>query len=644
VSSGGADWSAWEGRRISHYLLELCLSSGEATAVFEALDERLERRVALKVMTAQPEEQSKLRAEADLLKHLEHPNVMRLYDFGFESVCAEAAGQDAPTSVEEQVESTPGASAASQASAQTVFWIAAELLRGESLRAVLEREQRLPLPRALSLFVQLLEALAYVHERGVAHCDVKPENLMLSRQGVSVERLTLVDFGIGRSGAESEVERLGTPRYLAPEQVIEGRADARSDVYSAGAILFELASGRSMRPADELETALVMAASGEIEWPDAWPEERLEPLLRRALAFDAWERFEDGGAFHAALLPLLEARQQVVVQRASRTTRLLLTGAMLMLLVVASASLWLWSQERALERETTAAPPSPQASAVLAALRQGSVLGTAGASYEPDPLLVIGYPPMLDGALMRRELEPIRRYLSAGLERTVRWQILQDYQSLASALSSGRIAVGVLPPTAYLLSEQEAAPGTFRPLAFEVFDGAASSDGYLLCDEHDGYRELSALEGKRFCFTDVESTTGYLMPRHYIREQGFEPERFVGSVHWSGSHLQALRDLLDGKCDAAATYSGAYFSAVAHGIPSGRLRILAITGRSPQNVVVAGPSADETLAARLSELLLGFDPMAVIGASRVGDSLRISGYAPPATAPLDELRQILSER
>jgi ABC-type phosphate/phosphonate transport system substrate-binding protein len=106
----------------------------------------------------------------------------------------------------------------------------------------------------------------------------------------------------------------------------------------------------------------------------------------------------------------------------------------------------------------------------------------------------------------------------------------------------------------------------------------------------------------------------------------------------SGDHLAAMRDLSARRCDAAAVYSGAYLSARQQGIRAGAMRVLAVTGRVPQDVVAAAPSVPAAEVQRLRELLLGFEPQRDIGAARIGAVLGISGFAPYEGDEFDRIR------
>jgi eukaryotic-like serine/threonine-protein kinase len=204
--------------RIGHYAIARKLGQGGMGVVYAARDERLERTVAVKTLTSLADDDTARRRfwrEARSAASVNHPNICQIYEIG------EDGGQ---------------------------LFIAMELLEGEALA---ERLRRGPfsVSEALPVGLGILAALSSLHARGIVHRDLKPSNVFLTRHGVK-----LLDFGLARpdlrhsSGADSDLTRtgivVGTPRYMAPEQVTGDPIDARTDLFAAGAILFEMLAGR----------------------------------------------------------------------------------------------------------------------------------------------------------------------------------------------------------------------------------------------------------------------------------------------------------------------------------------------------------------------------------------------------------------
>jgi ABC-type phosphate/phosphonate transport system substrate-binding protein len=165
-------------------------------------------------------------------------------------------------------------------------------------------------------------------------------------------------------------------------------------------------------------------------------------------------------------------------------------------------------------------------------------------------------------------------------------------------------------------------------LAVKVVDGSVSTDGYLLVRRDTPAKSVAELKGHGLCLSDPLSSTGYLLPRAFLADAGLDPDRdFV--VRLSGNHQQVLVDLLDGKCDLGATYSGNFNTADQRGVATARLRILGMTGSAPHDAFVAAADADEALVGAFRDALLAFDPARDAGTARVGESELITGFAAP---------------
>jgi eukaryotic-like serine/threonine-protein kinase len=206
------------------------LARGGMSTVYRGTDTRLERPVAIKVMAsrfaADPGFLQRFEREARAAARLHHPGVVGVHDQG--------------------VDSSP---------AGDYVFLVMELVDGGTLRDLLRQHGRLPVPLALSVAEMVLSALAAAHREGLVHRDIKPENVLIGPGGV----VKVADFGLVRAAAEASSTGdiiLGTVAYLSPEQVATGAADARSDVYATGAMLFEMLTGA---PPYTGETALSVA-------------------------------------------------------------------------------------------------------------------------------------------------------------------------------------------------------------------------------------------------------------------------------------------------------------------------------------------------------------------------------------------------
>ena len=201
------------------YELQDVAGSGGMSSVYRARDTVLERTVAIKILhehySDDPEYVERFRREARALAQLNHPNIVTVIDRG------EYEGRQ---------------------------FIVFEHVEGENLKELIDREGQLPVDQALALVHQVARGLAFAHEHGVVHRDVKPHNVLIDADGVA----KVTDFGIARSvepadGLTETGTLLGTSEYIAPEQASGQRVDERSDQYSLATVLYELLTGCAAR-------------------------------------------------------------------------------------------------------------------------------------------------------------------------------------------------------------------------------------------------------------------------------------------------------------------------------------------------------------------------------------------------------------
>lgn len=207
------------GEHLGPYELIASVGAGAMGEVYLARDSRLGRNVALKVLpstfTRDSERVARFQREARLASALNHPNIITIYDIG-------------------QVGET--------------WYLAAEFVDGVTIRERL-KAGRISLEEALGIATQCTRALAAAHQAGIIHRDLKPENIMIRPDG----EVKVVDFGLARvAGPAAHVDAdatqsgalLGTPRYMSPEQARGQQLDFRTDIFSLGAVLFEMIAGR----------------------------------------------------------------------------------------------------------------------------------------------------------------------------------------------------------------------------------------------------------------------------------------------------------------------------------------------------------------------------------------------------------------
>ncbi|TCK25060.1 Stk1 family PASTA domain-containing Ser/Thr kinase [Pseudonocardia endophytica] len=266
------------------YRLGPVIARGGMSTVHHGTDTRLDRAVAIKVMdptmAADPAFRSRFGREARLAARIGHPAVVGVYDQG-----AVRAGELGPGT-------------------EATLFLVMELVPGGTLRDVLRARGPVGLPAAVRVLDPVLDGLAAAHRLGMVHRDVKPENVLIAPSG----EVKVADFGLLTAAAEAGVSHagmiLGTMAYLSPEQVTTGRADARSDVYAAGIVLYELLTGVPPYQADNPLSVAYRHVNDDVPPPSdrvpGLPPE-IDAMVARATDRDPERRPADANGFRAEL-------------------------------------------------------------------------------------------------------------------------------------------------------------------------------------------------------------------------------------------------------------------------------------------------------------------------------------------------------
>lgn len=573
--------------------------------------------------------------EAHLAQRVQHPNVVRILHVGHQG------GQ---------------------------AYIVMEYIRGLNLGTVLRSacadRQPLPVDVAVEIACQACAGLHAAHElrdehgtlMDLVHRDVSPDNLLISDDGT----VKLLDFGIAkasRSDVATTAHSLkGKFPYMSPEQC-EGRPlDRRTDLFSLSVVLFEmLTAQRLFERATELLTLRAIAEEPlpalESVAPHLSPS--LREVLYRALARRPEERFADAGGLSNALREAVPS---------SRTSGLLLGQ-------ISGPWARLISEQDAATEESLADVPRtvkgklqsqqlrPQSWRLrLIQLVSLSLILSAGAWYylraaergassvaadKPPalPALNFGLPPSFSRKTIDREMAPLAQYLGKQLGRPVEIVVPPTYADLRRQLLDGSIDFADLPPLQLILAR--AAAPEMAILAESTYEGARNYQGYIVARSDVEIDEIAALGRGVFCFVDKGSTSGYLLPRRFLRSKGFDPARLLKRVHFSGTHPQVMRDVIDGKCDAGAVYSGTLFFARRLGLPAHRLQVKWITGEVPFDGIAASPRVDPATVERIRAALLALDPKRIFGRKTFGtDAYAISGFVEPRKGTYRLVRQM----
>ncbi len=266
----------------NRYRIERELARGGMAEVYLARDESLNRLVALKALfpefAREPSFVERFRREAQAAANLNHPNIVGIYDWGQES---------------------------------GTYFIVMEYVEGRSLRELMRSEGPIDAGQAADITAEIASALAFAHRSGVVHRDVKPGNVLITPQG----HVKVTDFGIARAGASDGLTQtgsvMGTATYFSPEQAQGLAVDGRSDVYSLGVVLYELACGGVPFVAD----SPVSVAYKHVREEPIPPSQRntdvptgLEQIIMSALAKDPAQRYQSADDMRADLLRFRRGR------------------------------------------------------------------------------------------------------------------------------------------------------------------------------------------------------------------------------------------------------------------------------------------------------------------------------------------------
>jgi serine/threonine protein kinase len=265
---------------IGNYKITQKIGEGGMGDVFKGIDLMLEREVAIKMLRPELARQQyiveRFRAEAVTLAKLNHPNIATLYNFVRQ-------GSD--------------------------YFMVMEYVKGNTFENIIKKSGAIPCQRAIQLFVQALEGISHAHRLGVIHRDLKPANVMLMDSGL----IKVMDFGIARVLGSTRMTRtgnvIGTMEYMSPEQIRGEETDARSDIYSAGILLYEMLTGRvPFESSSEYELMRKQVEDAPLP-PQMFSKQiplSIEQAIMRSLAKKPDARFQTADEFRAVLLKNIE--------------------------------------------------------------------------------------------------------------------------------------------------------------------------------------------------------------------------------------------------------------------------------------------------------------------------------------------------
>ena len=283
------------GHTISHYRITAQLGSGGMGIVYEAEDVRLPRKVALKFLPEEvaddPDAERRFQREADTIAQLNHPNICTIYEID------RADGR---------------------------AFIAMECVEGINLKTYMARNQ-LSTGAIVEIALQIAAALGSAHAKGIVHRDIKPGNIVVSSEG----QVKVLDFGLARRFKTADTEELGlegstipgrpmgTVNYMAPERILQLPLDPRSDLFSLGVVIFEMATGRlPFAGASPSETVANVLEKEPVPLTSLAPQhgKGLEDVVRRLLSKKAGDRYPAATELTAALLSVASPHPPLIAR------------------------------------------------------------------------------------------------------------------------------------------------------------------------------------------------------------------------------------------------------------------------------------------------------------------------------------------
>ncbi|MFK7929777.1 MAG: serine/threonine-protein kinase [Myxococcota bacterium] len=554
-----------------------------------------------------------------------------------------------------------------------------EFISGFTFRELATEANRhgmtLPDEVCIDLIAQAADGATAVHEtivgehREIVHRDLCPHNLMVDDDGI----VKVLDFGIAKAAQGMDVTRTGALKgkitYLAPEQIQRSRVDRRTDLWTLSLVAWELLAGRRPLPTALPDYDLMQhIVRGELpDLGEVRPDlpERLVAVIHRSLRVDPDQRYPTAQQFKrelvtaaasAGLNPRGDTTRDFVQQLlaraagdASQSSDASQSGDGSDALIAKDSDVndFIPTQPNASSYEPPPANRGWWIAATIGFLVVALSLFIGGVGIgaffladadPPGEMVRITWAPVMPPEHMVRELEPLRKHIETELGQPVTFQVAPNYKATGTLLVEGSTDLAVLPPKLYL-DLRERLGAELALVGVTEHDGSARVDGIIIVGRDVKAETASDLQGKRFCFTDPTSSTGYHLPRRWMQEHGLDPDTGLGTIHMSGNHHQVISDVADGTCDAGATFTAALRSAYDVELDVARTRQLDVTGHTPSDALCARLGKNTQTIKRVGEIMLAWKP--ANDAKFLGDRLHLSGFRPDEDATFEDLRRTL---
>ena len=277
-------------KQIGRFEIVSELGRGAQSVVYLARDPHLQREVAIKTLhfsTPDPQKNAQLLSEARMVSQLRHPNIVPIFEAGEE-------GGD--------------------------LYLVFELVPGRNLDEFIREEGRQSAVKAIAIMMPVLDAIGHAHAAGIIHRDLKPTNILIDRNDMP----RVMDFGIAarvETSASEAQALMGTPSYMAPEYITRRESSARSDVFAAGLVFYELLTGQRAVSGNDIRLVMARIANTDIKLPaDFAIDDQLISILYKAIARDPEQRFASAGQMREALDKYLEPDEPVATADTKQST------------------------------------------------------------------------------------------------------------------------------------------------------------------------------------------------------------------------------------------------------------------------------------------------------------------------------------
>jgi Tol biopolymer transport system component/tRNA A-37 threonylcarbamoyl transferase component Bud32 len=496
------------GHKLGPYEILAPAGAGGMGEVYKARDTRLNRTVAVKILTSQSE---RFEREARTVASLNHPNICTLFDIGAH-------------------DGTP--------------YMVMEFLEGETLAARIARGP-LPVEEMLRIAVQVGDALDRAHRAGVTHRDIKPGNVMLTRDGAKV-----LDFGLAKLAEKAAISPtdttvtkalsaenavMGTPQYMAPELFEAKAADARSDIWAFGAVLYEMATGKKAFEGSNYSSLVAAIVAAQPKPMEPVTPRWLERLVRRCLAKDPEERWQN---MRDVVLDLRNPPVETTAASPKRNWWPWVAAACL-IAGAAGGALWLGKREAPSAAWVTEITPPPGA-------QFASALGGSAISPDGRTLAFVATTSTGQTLLHVRRLDSLAASAIAGTEGAGRPFWSPDGKSLAFVAGGSLKRVDLAGGAPMVLCAVSLARG-----------GSWSEDGVILFAERSsGLKKIPAAGGQAVGVTTIQPAAGEQL--HYSPQFLSDRKRFLYQVRGSPEKQGIYIASLDGKTAAVRVLETAY--------------------------------------------------------------------------------------